>query len=339
MCLNGALILNLDDVLNEELRTTLIQKLNQHVDMLPDKIRDRIRDFILANQGKMLRPLLVVATAKLLGANEEQLETAYVSGVVVELLHNFSLIHDDIIDGAPIRRGHDSYHIKHGPDLAIHDGDILHSYALSFIRDDKSLRLMLEISNKTGVGNAIELEDRLENVFDFTKDHVIKILQLKTAMVFYGCVSLAGIACQREVITESLKDIITDGGIAFQIQDDLLDIVGESKKFGKQSFWDIQESKRNLFLYYSLQTEHKEKLIEIYKKPVGKKSEEDIKFVVDVFKQVKDNVIADRDLFLETCLNRLENKIENAEKSEDSKLVDLYNFIRELIIYLCTREK
>ena len=334
------MILNLDDVLNEELRTILIQKLNQHLDLLPDKIRDRIRGFILASQGKMLRPLLVVATAKLLGANESQIEDSFVSGVVVELLHNFSLIHDDIIDGAPIRRGHDSYHIQYGADLAIHDGDILHSYALSFMKNDKSLRLMLEISNKTGVGNAIELEDRLDANFDFTKDHIIKILQLKTAMVFYGCVSLAGIACDKEVITESLKDIITNGGIAFQIQDDLLDIIGESQKCGKQSFWDIQESKRNLFLYYSLQTEHRDHLIEIYKKPVGEKTEKDIKFVVEVFKTVKNKVIEDRDILLEKCLDELDQKIEQAEDRENKiELVNLYNFIRELIIYLCTREK
>jgi len=329
--------LNLEEVLDEELRKTLVQKLNEHVDLLPNKIRDRIRDFILASQGKMLRPMLVVATAKLLGANKDQLETAYVSGVVVELLHNFSLIHDDIIDGAPTRRGRDSYHVQHGSDLAIHDGDILHSYALSFISDDKSLRLMLDISNQTGVGNAIELEDRLDGVYDFSKEHVIKILQLKTAMVFYGCIELAGIACQKEHITKSLKEIITDGGIAFQIQDDLLDILGESEKFGKQSFWDIQESKRNLFLYYSLKTEHKEKLIEIYKKSVGKKTVEDIKYVVDVFKTVKDNVVEDRDRFLESCLDRLEIKISEAEK--DQKLINLYDFMRELIIYLCTRDK
>ena len=334
--------MNLDQVLDDQLRKTLVQKLHQHVDKLPNKIRERIRDYILATQGKMLRPLLVVATAKLLGATEEQLETSYISGVVVELLHNFSLIHDDVIDGAPIRRGHDSYHIQHGQDLAIHDGDILHSFALSFIKNDKSLRLMLDISNQTGIGNAVELEDRIDQVFDFSKDHVIRILQLKTAMVFYGCIALAGIACGKEKITEGLKEIITDGGIAFQIQDDLLDFLGESEKFGKQSFWDIQESKRNLFLYYALQTEHKDKLIEIYKKAVGKKTEEDIKFVVDIFKtpHVKDKVIEDRDNFLETCLNRLDSKIEEVEKDKDQmQLINLYNFMRELIIYLCTREK
>ncbi len=332
--------MNLDDFLDENLRQELIQRLHKQIDKLPNKIRDRVRTYIVSTQGKMLRPLLVVGTAKILGATSEQLDTAFTSGVSVELLHNFTLMHDDILDKAPLRRGKDSYHIKYGLELAIHDGDIVHSFALTFIHDIESLRLMLEISNLVGVGNAIELEDRLDNVFDFTKDHVIEVLKYKTAIVFYGCVQLAGIAVKKQELTEDLKDIITDAGIAFQIQDDILDILGETTKFGKQSFWDIQESKRNLFLYYSLQTEHASKLKEIYSKPVGDKTEEDVMFVLDIFKSVKDKIIADRDNYLESCLNRLDAKIEKLDTNESTQnLHQLYEFLRELIIYLCTREK
>lgn len=332
--------MELDDILDDNLRKKLVVKLHEYVEKLPEKVRDRIKEYILSTQGKMLRPLLVVATAKFLGANEEQLEIAYTSGVVVELLHNFTLIHDDIIDKAPLRRGKVSYHIKHGQELAIHDGDILHSFALSYLKDEKSLYLMLEIANLVGLGNGIELEDRLDNVFDFDKEHVIEILRLKTAIVFYGCIALAGISTNNEHITEPLKDIITDGGIAFQIQDDILDILGEIEKFGKQSFWDIQESKRNLFLYYSLKTEHKDKLIEIYSKNVGDKTQEDMSFVIEIFRTIKEKVIADRDNYLEKCLDRLDTKIEDVEKENDKiELVKLYNFLRELIIFICTREK
>ncbi len=332
--------MNLDDFLDENLRQELVQRLHGQIDKLPNKIRDRVRTYIVSTQGKMLRPLLVVGTAKILGATSAQMEIAYTNAVSVELLHNFTLMHDDILDKAPLRRGKDSYHIRYGLELAIHDGDIVHSFALTFIQDIASLKLMLEISNMVGVGNAIELEDRLDNIFDFTRDHVIEVLKLKTAIVFYGCVKLAGIAVQKENLTDDLKDIITDGGIAFQIQDDILDILGETSKFGKQSFWDIQESKRNLFLFYSLQTEHADKLKEIYSKPVGEKTEEDVQFVLDIFQSVKDHIIADRDNFLESCLERLDKKIENLKSNKHPEnLKDLYEFLRELIIYLCTREK
>ena len=332
--------MNLDDFLDDQMRQELVRRLHENIDKLPNKIRDRVRTYIVSTQGKMLRPLLVVGTAKLLGATPEQMDIAFTSGVSVELLHNFTLMHDDILDKAPLRRGKESYHIKYGLELAIHDGDIVHSFALTFIKDIESLKLMLQISNLVGVGNAMELEDRLENVFDFTRDHVIEVLKLKTAIVFYGCVQLAGIATNKTELTEDLQDIITDGGIAFQIQDDILDILGETAKFGKQSFWDIQESKRNLFLYYALQTSHSERLKEIYSKPVGDKTEEDVMFVLDIFKTVKEKIIAERDKFLESCLDRLDEKIEKVPKSDSSdQLVKLYEFLRELIIYLCTREK
>ena len=179
----------------------------------------------------------------------------------------------------------------------------------------------------------------LDNVFDFDKEHVIEVLRLKTAIVFFGCVQLAGLAVNKLELIDDLRDIITDGGIAFQIQDDVLDILGETAKFGKQSFWDIQESKRNLFLYYSLQTVHAEKLKEIYSKPVGEKTEDDVLFVLDVFRTVKDKILEDRDRFLENCLERLDEKIENLDHNSHEDLKTLYEFLRELIIYLCTREK
>lgn len=331
--------MNLDEFLDDQMRNELVRRLHEHIDTLPEKVRDRVRSYIVSTQGKMLRPLLVVGTAKLLGATPEQMDVAYSSAASVELLHNFTLMHDDILDKAPLRRGKDAYHIRNGTELAIHDGDLVHSHALSLITDNESLRLMLNISNQVGRGNGIELEDRLDNVFDFTKEHVIEVLRLKTAIVFFGCVQLAGLAVKRIELIEDLRDIITDGGIAFQIQDDVLDILGETSKFGKQSFWDIQESKRNLFLYYSLQTEHAEKLKQIYSKPVGEKTEEDILFVLEVFKTVKDKILEDRDRFLESCLDRLDEKIDKLDHNSSTDLKTLYEFLRELIIYLCTREK
>lgn len=331
--------MNLDEFLDDQMRNELVSRLHKHIDQLPNKVRDRVRSYIVSTQGKMLRPLLVVGTAKLLGATPEQMDVAYTSAVSVELLHNFTLMHDDILDKAPLRRGKDAYHIKYGYELAIHDGDLVHSHALSFITDTASLRLMLNISNLVGMGNGIELEDRLDNIFDFDKEHVIEVLRLKTAIVFFGCVQLAGLAVGKLELIEDLRDIITDGGIAFQIQDDVLDILGETTKFGKQSFWDIQESKRNLFLYYSLKTVHAEKLKEIYSKPVGEKTEDDILFVLDVFRTVKDKILEDRDRFLENCLERLDNKIEKLDHTSSVDLKTLYEFLRELIIYLCTREK
>jgi geranylgeranyl diphosphate synthase type II len=272
---------------------------------------------------------------KLLNATNNHMDLAYTNASTVELLHNMTLIHDDIVDQAPVRRGRPSYHIEHGEHLALHDGDILHSYALSYVQHVPSLRLILNISNLVGKGNGLELEYRLDNKYDFTVDDIIEILRLKTAVVFYGCIALAGAVTEREELTKPLEPIIEKAGIAFQIQDDLLDLAGDEIKFGKVHNWDIQESKRNLFLYYALQKGRKEELIKIYSKPVGEKTDDDIKLVHEEFQKVEEDVIALRDKYLEECLDSLENLMEDSPEN----VKKLYDFLRELIIYICTREK
>ncbi|OLS23217.1 MAG: Geranylgeranyl diphosphate synthase [Candidatus Heimdallarchaeota archaeon LC_3] len=334
--------MNFEDYIDPEIRNRLLREISEAIDKLPgDEAgisgpRNRIRSYILGGiQGKQLRPILVVMATKLLNATEEQMELAYINASTVELLHNMTLIHDDVVDQAPIRRGRPSYHIEHGEHLALHDGDILHSYALSYITHNPSLRLILEISNMVGRGNGLELEFRLEQKFDFTMDDIINVLRLKTAVVFYGCVALAGAVVEREEVTKPLEPIIEKAGIAFQIQDDILDLAGDEIKFGKQHNWDIQESKRNLFLYFALQKGDKDALREIFSKPVGEKTDEDIKIVHQEFVKVKEDVLALRDKYLEECLDALDSLVEKSP--EDVK--NLYNFLRELIIYICTREK
>lgn len=328
--------MNYDEYIDPEIRKRLIQAVSDAIEKLPSGPRERIKEYILGGiQGKQLRPILIVMATKLLNANDQQMELAYINASSVELLHNMTLIHDDIVDQAPVRRGLESYHLEHGEHLALHDGDILHSYALSYVEHTPSLRLILNISNLVGKGNGLELEYRLDNKFDFTVDDIIEILRLKTAVVFYGCIALAGAVTEKEEITKPLEPIIEKAGIAFQIQDDILDLAGDQIKFGKVHNWDIQESKRNLFLYYALQKGKKDELIRIYSKPVGEKSDEDIKLVHAEFQKVKDDVVALRDKYLEECLDALEALMENSPEN----IKKLYDFLRELIIYICTREK
>ncbi|MHA1991513.1 MAG: polyprenyl synthetase family protein [Candidatus Hodarchaeales archaeon] len=328
--------MNFDEYVDPEIRKKLLDTISSAIEKLPSGPKERIREYILGGiHGKQLRPILVVMATKLLHATDEQMELAYINASTVELLHNMTLIHDDIVDQAPVRRGRPSYHLDHGEHLALHDGDILHSYALSFVEHVPSLRLILNISNLVGKGNGIELEYRLNENYSFSVDDIIEILRLKTAVVFYGCIALAGAVTERENLTEPLGPIIEKAGIAFQIQDDLLDLTGDEIKFGKVHNWDIQESKRNLFLFYALQKGRKSELIEIYSKPVGEKTDEDIKLVLEEFQKVKEDVIALRDKYLEECIDSLEQLMEKSPEN----VKKLYDFLRELIIYICTREK
>ena len=312
--------MNYEDYITPDLRENLSKYIHNAIDKLPGEERgihgprERIRSYIMDTQGKQLRPLLVVLATKLLGANETQLAIAYENAATVELLHNMTLIHDDILDEAPLRRGKPAYHIEQGMQLALHDGDILHSYALSFVSHVPSLRIIMNIANLVGKGNLLELEYRLLNRFDFTIDDIIEVLRLKTAIVFYGAVALAGVVTGREDITKPLEQIITNAGIAFQIQDDILDIQGEEDVFGKIHNWDVQESKRNLYLYFTLQKGNRKELMRIYSVPVGKKTDKDVKFVVSEFQKVKEDIIAVRDQYLEKCLTELDELMENSSK-------------------------
>ena len=189
------------------------------------------------------------------------------------------------------------------------------------------------------LGNAIELEDRLDQNFNFELDHIIEIMKLKTAIVFAGCVKLGCIAGNREdLFTDQLHEAIVAAGIAFQIQDDFLDILGDQNKFGKVPYWDIQESKRNLFLFFALQTKNASKVKDIYNKAVGEKSDEDIQTILEIFRSVKDKVKEVRNKYLEFSLRELKT-LQNELRNNDLAAEELFDFLMILVKFLVEREK
>jgi geranylgeranyl diphosphate synthase type II len=331
------------EFVDAEIMEHLNRKLAQAIDGLVSPTKERIRDFILNNEGKRLRPALIAVTTDILVQDTDHRETAmersYNAAIAIELLHNMTLIHDDLIDGAPIRRGKKSFHIVHGTDRALHDGDVLHAYALTLLKNEPTLNLVLDYAYQVSLGNAIELEDRLDHNFNFDKYHVIEIMKLKTAIVFAGCVKLGCLAANRgDLFTDRLHEAIVAAGIAFQIQDDYLDILGNPEQFGKVPYWDIQESKRNLFLYFALQTHYASKIKEIYNKRVGKKTEEDIKFIIEAFQSVNQKVREVRDEYSKFCLQELD-AIRSEIASENEKTQYLFDFLKILVQFLVEREK
>ena len=326
-----------------EIMEHLNRKLTQAIDGLVSPTKERIRDFILNNKGKRLRPALIAVTTNILVKETDYRETAmersYNAAIAIELLHNMTLIHDDLIDGAPIRRGKKAFHVLHGTNRALHDGDVLHAYALTLLKNEPTLNLVLDYAYQVSLGNAIELEDRIDHNFNFDKNHILEIMKLKTAIVFAGCVKLGCLAANRgDLFTDRLHEAIVAAGIAFQIQDDYLDILGNPEQFGKVPYWDIQESKRNLFLYFALQTPYAPQIKEIYNKQVGEKTEEDIKFVIEAFQSVNQKVREVRDEYSKFCLQELDT-IPSELNSGDEETKDLFDFLKILVQFLVMREK
>jgi len=265
-------------------------------------------------------------------------ETGMRHAIVTELLHNMSLIHDDITDWAPLRRGKDSYHVQWGIERAVLDGDVLLTYALTQT-DELTRETVLETVHSIAVGNAIEVEHRLLNNFDFKPDEALEIMRLKTADVFRVAVELACIAAgESKEFGQLFGPFAIHSGLAFQIQDDFLDIYTSHKSWGKKSLWDIQESKRNLFLAYGLELPdpYHQRLIEIYSKPVGKKTEEELKEVVEIFSKVMPQVEKERDHQIDLAINELDS---TRQKLKDHpKINELCDFFESFAALLTLRE-
>ena len=207
--------------------------------------------YILKSGGKRLRPLLVLFSAKAAGG---KFSKAYNAAVAVELLHNFTLVHDDIMDNADMRRGRLTVHKKYDLNTAILAGDSLLSVAYEYLLKDSGDHLKKVLDSFThGLVEVCEgqsLDKDFELLSDVSIDDYMLMIEKKTAAMAEMCCTIgARIACasKREIL--ALAGFGKNIGIAFQIQDDLLDISGNESEFGKFVGGDLVEGKKTyLFL-------------------------------------------------------------------------------------------
>ncbi len=207
--------------------------------------------------GRMLRPSLCIATARAFGA---PLEDAVRSAVALELLHNAFLVHDDVEDDSDERRGLPTLHALHGVDVAINVGDALTLLSIRALIDNQrtlgerlSFRVLGEaerMARETVEGQAMELGWRRDNVIDLTETDYFGMILKKTC--WYTTIfptRVGALIGTRDRI--DLERFIRFGfllGAAFQIQDDLLNLVGDRERYGKEIDGDLWEGKRTLML-------------------------------------------------------------------------------------------
>ncbi len=213
----------------------------------PSNLYDPLRYFMQLG-GKRMRPILTLLGAELFG---EQKENAINAALSVETFHNFSLIHDDIMDEAPLRRNQATVHEKWNQNIAILSGDVLFVKAFQLLakHDLKHLSQLLDLFNKTAIevceGQQMDMD--FETRTDVSIDEYIEMIRLKTS-VLLGCALEMGaiIANASENDKRHLYEFGQNIGIAFQIQDDILDLYADPEKFGKQVGGDVISNKKTL---------------------------------------------------------------------------------------------
>ncbi len=221
--------------------------------------------YIMNLGGKRLRPALVLLAAELFGGD---LEEALPAAMAIETFHNFTLIHDDIMDNAPLRRGKQTVHEKWGTNNAILSGDVMMVESNKELTKVKAavLKQVLDTFNATaqGVCEGQQLDMEFETRNDVSISEYIDMIRLKTAVLVGGAMKIGAIvggATEKEA--RLIYDFGENLGIAFQLQDDILDVYGDPEKFGKQVGGDIIANKKTFLLLKALElaeNSHLEKL-------------------------------------------------------------------------------
>ena len=206
--------------------------------------------YLMQLGGKRMRPVLVLISTELFGADVLK---ALDAAIGIELFHNFTLMHDDIMDKAPLRRGNPTVHVKWNESAAILSGDVMfvEAYKLMIKVEDSILRDVLDIFSDTASG---ECQGQQADMNFEKRDHVgldeyIEMIRLKTAVLLAGSMQIGALigGAEKEQ-ADLLYEFGENLGLAFQLQDDILDVYGDPEKFGKQVGGDILADKKTFLL-------------------------------------------------------------------------------------------
>ncbi len=222
--------------------------------------------YALSMGGKRLRPIMVLMACNLF---RETVEEAIPVALAIELFHNFTLLHDDIMDGAEMRRNNLSVYKKYNENIAILSGDAMSIMAYRYLLKCNStepapiVRLFSQTALEVCEGQQFDMD--FETRMDVSIPEYLEMIRLKTAVLLASSLKLgAMVANAPEKITDQLYDFGLNLGIAFQLQDDLLDVFADQDKFGKKIGGDIVSNKKTFLLLKALEISDKSTQIVIH---------------------------------------------------------------------------
>jgi len=241
-------------------------------ELIPEKepkvLYDAARHYPLAG-GKRIRPFIVLTSTEAVGGNPEK---AVYAAAAVELLHNYSLVHDDIMDMDEKRRGRPTVHKVWGINMAILAGDLLFSKVFEAVakipvKAEKVVRVLdviAKTSNELCEGQAMDLE--FENKGTVTIEEYMKMISGKTGALIDASATIGGIiGTENEDYIRALSKYGRNIGIAFQVWDDVLDLIADEEKLGKPVGSDIRKGKKTLIVAHFLENASEEDKAEFFK--------------------------------------------------------------------------
>jgi len=281
--------------------------------------------YILQIGGKRLRPILAIMTCDLFGKNPKE---AFDAALAIEVFHNFTLVHDDIMDSAPIRRGKETVHKKWDVNTGILSGDAMMIMAYQCFENyepivyKKLLKLFSQTALEVCEGQQLDVDFEIRN--DVTISEYLKMITYKTSVLVAASMKMGAIIANvSESEADSIYDFGLNLGVAFQLQDDFLDTFGNETTFGKQIGGDIIENKKT-FLYLKAievcETKDREHLLKLYNSGNTKNK---VSEVTNLFERNKIPAIAISEI--EVYTNKAFKVLEELSISEEKKTV-LKNF-------------
>lgn len=291
----------------------LLQKISKSINSLPLDGKPaglyQPISYSLGQSGKRIRPLLVLLSTQLFGGNTDE---ALPAATAIEIFHNFTLLHDDIIDQAPLRRGHETVYKKWNTNIAILSGDTMFAIAYGELAKSNPAILpkLMEVFTKTAIevceGQQYDID--FEEMNNVTLPEYITMIRLKTAVLLAASLQIGAIIANAS--EEDAINIYNFGinlGIAFQLQDDLLDAYGNQNVFGKQTGGDIASNKKTVLYIKALEKADdklKLELSSLYSK-IDISISEKIEKVLEIFKRldVKQETEKSITAYFETSIN------------------------------------
>lgn len=293
----------------------------RHFPQQPSTLYDPAQ-YILKLGGKRIRPVCVLMGNELF---DEIKPDSFHAAVAIELFHNFSLIHDDIMDKAPLRRGMPTVHAKFGESTALLAGDVMLVHGYEYLSKMKTeyLQKVLPLYNKTAseVCEGQQLDMDFEQKETVSLEEYLHMITLKTSVLLAGSLKIGSIiggatAGNQDHLYEFGKNL----GIAFQIQDDYLDAYGDPAKFGKQVGGDILANKKTFLMIHAMQSvsaTQKQQLLDLMQHNPADKVEK----VLSIFKSagIDEWALQLKNEYLEKAMSHLEEIAVMSKRKEPLK--------------------